>query len=153
MNIIKELEEVLAQPTFMGNATTGINLAVNQILNKIEDLGFEIVEKEEISKDKSNEFWRGYNSACEDGLGFLRSGIDLDSAFIQFLDRYRSGELKYEVLKLKDETPLTPEDKGRIDKYKDWSEYYTEADCAKACNNDRCKHCPHYSTCQLYESN
>jgi hypothetical protein len=45
MNIVKELEQILQQPNFMGNDKLGCNLAVNQILDKIEELGLEIVEK------------------------------------------------------------------------------------------------------------
>ena len=47
MNLVHELEKVLYQPNFMGMSDkTGVNLAVNQILDKIEELGFEIVETE-----------------------------------------------------------------------------------------------------------
>jgi len=45
MNIVKELEQILQQPHFMGNDKVGCNLAVNAILDKIEELGFDIVEK------------------------------------------------------------------------------------------------------------
>lgn len=46
MNLVKELEVVLKQPTFMGSRDkVGVNLAVNAILDKIEELGFDIVEK------------------------------------------------------------------------------------------------------------
>jgi hypothetical protein len=46
LNIVKELEEVLKQPTFMGGVDKiGINLAVNAILDKIDEFGFDIVEK------------------------------------------------------------------------------------------------------------
>jgi len=46
MNLIKELEDVLKQPTFMGEGDKcGVNLAVNAILDKIDQLGFDIVEK------------------------------------------------------------------------------------------------------------
>jgi hypothetical protein len=48
MNIVKELENVLNQPHFMGIiGQPGVNLAVNAILDKIEELGFEIIEKKE----------------------------------------------------------------------------------------------------------
>lgn len=48
MNLIKELEDVLKLPHFMGMiGKPGINLAVNAILDKIDELGFEIVEKQE----------------------------------------------------------------------------------------------------------
>ena len=47
MNIVKELEQILRQPHFMGNDKTGCNLAVNEILNKIDELGFDIVEKKD----------------------------------------------------------------------------------------------------------
>lgn len=51
MNFIKELENVLKQPNFMGQSDKlGVNLAVNQILDKIEELGFTIVEKEGIEQ-------------------------------------------------------------------------------------------------------
>jgi len=47
MNFIKELEIVLKQPNFMGETDkVGVNLAVNAILDKIEELGFDIVEKD-----------------------------------------------------------------------------------------------------------
>jgi hypothetical protein len=47
INMVKELEQILQQFNFMGTRDkTGVNLAVNQILNRIEELGFEIVEKE-----------------------------------------------------------------------------------------------------------
>ena len=45
MNLVKELEQILQQPNFMGDDKTGCNLAVNQILNRIEELGLDIVEK------------------------------------------------------------------------------------------------------------
>jgi hypothetical protein len=45
MNIIKELEQILRQPNFMGNDTAGCNLAVNAILDRIDELGLEIMEK------------------------------------------------------------------------------------------------------------
>jgi len=45
MNIVKELEQILQQQNFMGNDITGCNLAVNQMLDRIEELGFDIVEK------------------------------------------------------------------------------------------------------------
>jgi hypothetical protein len=45
MNIVKELEQILRHPTFMGNDITGCNLAVNAILDRIDELGLEIVEK------------------------------------------------------------------------------------------------------------
>jgi hypothetical protein len=43
--MIKELEQILCQPNFIGNDKIGCNLAINAILDKIEDLGFTIVEK------------------------------------------------------------------------------------------------------------
>lgn len=47
MNIVKELENVLNQPNFMGIiGKPGINLAVNAILDKIDELGLEIVDKQ-----------------------------------------------------------------------------------------------------------
>jgi hypothetical protein len=46
MNIVKELEQILQQPNFMGNDKVGCNLAVNTILDKIDELGLVIVEKE-----------------------------------------------------------------------------------------------------------
>lgn len=47
MSLVKELEQVLNLPTFMGDRSkTSINLAVNAILDKIEELGFDIVEKQ-----------------------------------------------------------------------------------------------------------
>jgi len=47
MNLVKELETVLKQPNFMGTSDkTGVNLAVNAILEKIDELGFDIVEKQ-----------------------------------------------------------------------------------------------------------
>ena len=48
MNIVKELEQILQQPNFIGNDKTGCNLAVNAILDRIEELGFEIIKKEEV---------------------------------------------------------------------------------------------------------
>jgi hypothetical protein len=45
MNIIKEFEQILQQPNFMGNDKVGCNLAINAILDKIDELGLEIVEK------------------------------------------------------------------------------------------------------------
>jgi hypothetical protein len=45
MNIVKELEQILRQPNFMGNDITGCNLAVNAILDRLDELGLEIVEK------------------------------------------------------------------------------------------------------------
>lgn len=54
MNLVKELENVLNQPHFMGMiGNPGVNLAVNAILDKIEELGFDILErkkKEDITK-------------------------------------------------------------------------------------------------------
>ena len=48
MNLVKELENVLKIPTFMGTSDRlGVNLAVNAILDKIEELEFNIVEKQE----------------------------------------------------------------------------------------------------------
>jgi hypothetical protein len=47
MNLVKELEQILQQQNFMGNDKTGCNLAVNQILNRLDELGLEIVEKKE----------------------------------------------------------------------------------------------------------
>lgn len=39
MNIIKELEDVLSAPNFMGGTDkVGVNLAVNAVLDKIEEL-------------------------------------------------------------------------------------------------------------------
>lgn len=47
MNLVKQLEKVLKLPTFMGDRSkTSVNLAVNSILDKIEELGFDIVEKQ-----------------------------------------------------------------------------------------------------------
>lgn len=49
MNIVKELEGVLQQPHFMGsNYPAGVNLAVNEILERINELGLEIVEKSSV---------------------------------------------------------------------------------------------------------
>lgn len=45
MNLVHELEIILQQPHFMGNDKTGCNLAINEILDKIEELGLEIVHK------------------------------------------------------------------------------------------------------------
>ncbi len=46
MNLVKELEQVLKRTTFMGEGdTTGVNLAVNAILDRIEELGLDIVKK------------------------------------------------------------------------------------------------------------
>lgn len=46
MNLVKELETILKQVNFMGEKDkTGVNLAVNAILDRIDELGFEIVEK------------------------------------------------------------------------------------------------------------
>lgn len=47
INIVKELEQILQQVNFMGNDTTGCNLAVNQMLARLDELGLEIVEKQE----------------------------------------------------------------------------------------------------------
>ena len=48
MNLVKELEDVLKNPMFMGYSDkTGINLAVNAILDKIDELGLDIVDKQE----------------------------------------------------------------------------------------------------------
>jgi hypothetical protein len=45
MNLVKELEDVLKQEEFMGDCNNiKINLAVNAMLNKIEELGLDIVK-------------------------------------------------------------------------------------------------------------
>lgn len=49
MNIVAELEGILQQPHFMGSDyPTGVNLAVNEVLERIDELGLEIVEKSSI---------------------------------------------------------------------------------------------------------
>ena len=46
MNMIKKLEDVLKQSNFMGiSDKVGVNLAVNAILDRINELGFDIIEK------------------------------------------------------------------------------------------------------------
>ena len=46
MNLVKELEDILKQPTFMGELDKiGVNLAVNAILDRIDKLGFDVVER------------------------------------------------------------------------------------------------------------
>lgn len=46
MNLVKEMEDILKRPTFMGEGDkVGVNLAVNAILDRIDELGFEIVKK------------------------------------------------------------------------------------------------------------
>lgn len=53
MNIVKELESVLKQSTFMGDRDkVGVNLAVNAILDRIDELGFDIVDKEKEVEEK-----------------------------------------------------------------------------------------------------
>lgn len=51
MNLVKELESVLKQSNFMGNDTLGVNLAVNAILDKLDDLGLEITDKELLNEN------------------------------------------------------------------------------------------------------
>jgi hypothetical protein len=76
MNLIKELEDVLNQPHFMGiMGKTGINLAVNAILDKIDNLGLEIVEKkteqkikiEEMLKEAKLQYEKPYQDEWEQG--------------------------------------------------------------------------------------
>jgi hypothetical protein len=46
INIVKELEQVLYHPTYMGMSDkVGVNLAVNAIINRIDELGWDITEK------------------------------------------------------------------------------------------------------------
>lgn len=46
MNLVKELETILKQVNFMGEKDkTGVNLVVNAILGRIDELGLEIIEK------------------------------------------------------------------------------------------------------------
>lgn len=46
INIIHELEKVLYHPTYMGQSDKcGVNLAVNAIINRIDELGWDITEK------------------------------------------------------------------------------------------------------------
>lgn len=70
MNLIKEIETILRQPNFMGNDTTGCNLAANAILNKLDELSFEIVEKEKIPEKYDPDF--GDNRICECGHPYHR---------------------------------------------------------------------------------
>ena len=71
MNLVKELETILKQPNFMGESDkTGVNLAVNAILDKIDELGFDIVEKEIKENPCENCDRKNHNSydicgACE----------------------------------------------------------------------------------------
>ena len=45
--LVKELETILKQPNFMGESDkVGVNLAVNAILDRIDELGFDIVKKQ-----------------------------------------------------------------------------------------------------------
>lgn len=46
MNLVKELEDILKRPNFMGERDkVGVNLAVNAILDRIDELGLDIVDK------------------------------------------------------------------------------------------------------------
>jgi hypothetical protein len=64
MNLVKELEEVLYLPNFMGRSDkTGVNLAVNMILDRINELGLEVVEKEKVEEmeNQALEFYKEYS--------------------------------------------------------------------------------------------
>ena len=50
MNIIKELEDVLRKPHLMGEKGIGLNNAVNDIIHRLNELGYEIYSKEEVEK-------------------------------------------------------------------------------------------------------
>jgi len=110
MKLLHEIKKLLRQDNHMGcssgegfnlvlNDEYRISLTANDLLNKIEELGYEITKKDELEKMKSDEFWKGYKVSCEHTLQFSElDGVHLKQMLNHFLNRYKNGELEYNFL-------------------------------------------------------